>query len=56
MYIDAIKLSKMKKVVFIAICIVGIICFSSCRSTSKPCGLADATTTNITVLKQADVI
>jgi hypothetical protein len=50
-----IKLSKMKKIVFIAICNVGVICFYSCRSTAKPCGLADATTTNITVLKQADV-
>lgn len=50
-----IKLSKMKKIVFIAICNVGVICFYSCRSTTKPCSLADATTTNITVLKQADV-
>jgi hypothetical protein len=55
MYIEVIKLSKMKKVVFITICIVGIICFSSCRSTTKPCGLADAATNNQTVLKQADV-
>jgi hypothetical protein len=46
----------MKKVVFIAICIVGIICFSSCRSTTKPCGLADAITTNQTILQQADLI
>jgi hypothetical protein len=55
MYLEAIKLSKMKKVVFIAICIVGVICFSSCRSTTKPCGLADAATTNLTVLKQENV-
>tara|TARA_B100000795_G_scaffold184531_1_gene140033 strand:- start:725 stop:865 length:141 start_codon:yes stop_codon:yes gene_type:complete len=33
----------MKKIVFIAVCIIGILCFSSCRSTSKPCGFADAT-------------
>ena len=31
----------MKKAVFIVVCILGIICFSSCRSTSKSCGLAD---------------
>lgn len=45
----------MKKVVFIAICTLGIICFSSCRSTVKPCGLADASITSQTTLKQADV-
>ena len=33
----------MKKVVFIAICIVGLVSFSSCRSTSKSCGLAKNT-------------
>ena len=43
----------MKKVVFIAICILGIICFSSCRSTSKSCGLADNSTTIQTTLQQA---
>ena len=31
----------MKKIVFIVICVFGIICFASCRSTSKPCGLAN---------------
>ena len=31
----------MKKAVFIAICMLGLISFSSCRSTSKPCGLAE---------------
>ncbi|WP_181374608.1 hypothetical protein [Polaribacter aquimarinus] len=45
----------MKKVVFIAICVLGIICFSSCRSTSKSCGLADNTTTIPTTLKQVDL-
>jgi hypothetical protein len=44
----------MKKVVFVAICVIGIICFSSCRSTSKSCGLADNTTTQ-TSLKQVDL-
>ncbi|WP_299670141.1 hypothetical protein [uncultured Polaribacter sp.] len=46
----------MKKVVFVAICIVGIICFSSCRSTSSSCGLADASLTNQTIAKQADFL
>jgi len=30
----------MKKIVFIVVCVVGITCFTSCRSTSKPCGIA----------------
>ncbi|WP_405606167.1 hypothetical protein [Polaribacter sp. Asnod1-A03] len=46
----------MKKLIFIAICILGIISFSSCRSTSSPCGLADNTTTTQTTLKQANFI
>ncbi|WP_438988275.1 hypothetical protein [Polaribacter sp.] len=46
----------MKKVVFIAICIIGLICFSSCRSTSKSCGLADVLPTNQTTLNQADLL
>lgn len=33
----------MRKIVFIAICTVGILGFSSCRSTSKSCGLAKNT-------------
>ncbi|MCL7753120.1 hypothetical protein [Polaribacter sp. Z022] len=44
----------MKKVVFIAVCILGILCFSSCRSTSKSCGLANNTTTFQTTLNQVD--
>jgi peptidoglycan hydrolase CwlO-like protein len=44
----------MKKKVLIAICIVGISCFSSCRSTSKSCGLADNITKNQTKLQQVD--
>jgi len=39
----------MKKVVFIIICVLGIFCLSSCRSTSSPCGLADATTKQTTI-------
>ncbi|WP_157662416.1 hypothetical protein [Polaribacter sp. SA4-10] len=46
----------MKKLVFIAICILGLLSFSSCRSTSKSCGLADSSTTIQTTLKQADLI
>ncbi|MGJ8744126.1 hypothetical protein [Polaribacter sp.] len=45
----------MKKVVFIAICLLGIICFSSCRSTKSNCGLAENTTPIKTTLQQADV-
>ncbi|MDD7916003.1 hypothetical protein [Polaribacter ponticola] len=45
----------MKKTVFIAVCILGVICFSSCRSTSSSCGLADNTTIQ-TTLKQADLV
>lgn len=46
----------MKKVVFIVICIVGIVCFSSCRSTSKPCGLAENTPINQpTAIQQINV-
>ncbi|MDG2357672.1 MAG: hypothetical protein P8L21_05270 [Polaribacter sp.] len=33
----------MKKIIFISLCILSIVCFSSCRSTSSPCGLADQT-------------
>ncbi len=44
----------MKKVVFIAICILGLLSFSSCRSTSKSCGLAENVTTIQTTLNQID--
>ena len=44
----------MKKAVFIAVCIIGIICFSSCRSTSQSCGLADSITIQ-TTLQQVDL-
>ncbi|WP_299064598.1 hypothetical protein [uncultured Polaribacter sp.] len=42
----------MKKVVFIAVCIIGILCFSSCRSTKSPCGLAD----NVTIIEKANTL
>ena len=31
----------MKRAIFIVVCVLGIICFASCRSTSSSCGLAD---------------
>lgn len=46
----------LKKVVFIAICIIGLACFSSCRSTSSSCGLAENQTTIQTSLNQVDVL
>ena len=45
----------MKKVVFIAICIIGMLGFSSCGS-SKPCGLASKTKQTKQVNYQQDVI
>jgi len=45
----------MKKVVFIIACVLGIICFSSCRSSSQSCGLADNTITPETTMQQVDV-
>lgn len=38
----------MKKIVFIAICVLGLLSLSSCRSTSDPCGLAENSTTTQT--------
>jgi hypothetical protein len=47
----------MKKEVFILVCIVGILCFSSCRSSSKPCGLATDGSINTQVdLTEADFV
>ncbi len=43
----------MKKVVFIAVCILGIVCLSSCRSTSQSCGLADNTTIQTTLQQES---
>ncbi len=31
----------MKKTVLVTLTIIGLVSFSSCRSTSKPCGLAE---------------
>ena len=38
----------MKKVLFIATCILGILSITSCRSTSSSCGLAKHKNTNQT--------
>ncbi len=38
----------MKKVVFIAICTLGVLNITSCRSTSSSCGLAKNTNTKQT--------
>ena len=38
----------MKKVVFIAICTLGILSISSCRSSANSCGLANNTQTKQT--------
>ena len=38
----------MKKVVFIAICTIGILSITSCRSSAASCGLADNTSTEQT--------
>jgi len=46
----------MKKTVFIIVCILGIFCLLSCRSTSQPCGLADTSINNQTTLKQVDLL
>jgi hypothetical protein len=45
-------MNKMKKVIFFAICIVVSICFSSCRSTSKSCGLAAAISIDQKIIEQ----
>jgi hypothetical protein len=45
----------MKKTVFIAICVLGIVCFSSCRSTSSSCGLANNLEINPTTIQQVNV-
>lgn len=34
----------MKRIVYIAICVIGLINLSSCRSASKRCGLAEKST------------
>ena len=45
----------MKKIVFVAICVLSVMFLSSCRSTSKSCGLSDNTSTTQTTLKQSDI-
>jgi len=49
------KLFKMKRVVFIAICIVGVLGFTSCRSTA-PCGLSQQTKQNKVDYHQAEIL
>ncbi|MDC0177027.1 hypothetical protein OAJ14_02590 [Polaribacter sp.] len=44
----------MKKILFIAVCVIGVICSSSCKSTSSRCGLADTTTTFQKTLQEVD--
>lgn len=44
----------MKKTVFIVIYILGILSFSSCKSTSKACGLSENVKTNTKLLNQLD--
>ena len=34
----------MKRIVYIAICVIGLISLSSCRSASKRCGLVEKST------------
>ena len=46
----------MKKVVFIAICTLGIFSITSCRSTSASCGLADNTQTKQNFQQTTQVI
>tara|TARA_R110000787_G_scaffold259559_2_gene364854 strand:+ start:929 stop:1090 length:162 start_codon:yes stop_codon:yes gene_type:complete len=46
----------MKRFVFIAICVLGLLSFSSCRSTSNPCGLAENSTKPTKQLQQPSVL
>ncbi len=46
----------MKRIVFIAICVLGLICFSSCRSTSESCGLAENITKQTNQLQQPSAL
>tara|TARA_R110001632_G_scaffold55094_2_gene134906 strand:- start:11287 stop:11448 length:162 start_codon:yes stop_codon:yes gene_type:complete len=46
----------MKRFVFIAICVLGLLSFSSCRSTSNPCGLAENSTKPTKQLQQPTVL
>ncbi|MFY0604197.1 MAG: hypothetical protein JXQ93_09615 [Flavobacteriaceae bacterium] len=42
----------MKRIVYIAICVIGLISLSSCRSTSKRCGLAKNSTIQTDIIQQ----
>tara|TARA_R110002073_G_scaffold8207_1_gene45580 strand:+ start:28007 stop:28165 length:159 start_codon:yes stop_codon:yes gene_type:complete len=46
----------MKRVVFIIICVFGLLSFSSCRSTSDPCGLAENLTKQTKQLQQPAIL
>jgi len=46
----------MKRFVFIAICVLGLLSLSSCRSTSNPCGLAENSTKPTKQLQQPTVL
>ena len=45
----------MKRVVIIAICLTGVLSFTSCGSTA-PCGLSEQTKQNQTDYHQADIL
>lgn len=45
----------MKRFVFIAICVLGLMSLSSCRSTSDSCGLADNSTKQTKQLQQPSI-
>ena len=45
----------MKRVVFIAICVVGLLGFTSCRSTA-PCGLSEQTKQNQLNYEQSEIL
>lgn len=42
----------MKRIVYIAICVIGLISLSSCRSASKRCGLAEKSTIQTNQIQQ----
>lgn len=46
----------MKKIVGIIVCVLGIFCLSSCRSTSQSCGLADSSTSINQPIEQTNVL
>ena len=50
-----LKLIKMKRVVIVAVCIVGFLGFTSCGSTA-PCGLSQQTKQNKVKYQESEVI